>query len=90
MRTNKVYKLVIHKKGFGGSGQYLLVCSGQTSTLLTECTLTDGLICLREQPRQNFDAQAAVAARALKGLFIARSCRLKWLLSEQGELAPRQ
>lgn len=23
MRTNKVYKLVIHKKGFGGSGQCL-------------------------------------------------------------------
>lgn len=23
MRTNKVYKLVIHKKGFGSSGQYL-------------------------------------------------------------------
>lgn len=22
MRTTKVYKLVIHKKGFGGSGQY--------------------------------------------------------------------
>lgn len=25
MRTTKVYKLVIHKKGFGGSGQYWLV-----------------------------------------------------------------
>lgn len=36
MRTNKVYKLVIHKKGFGGSGQYLVAPKCETSTHLTE------------------------------------------------------
>lgn len=34
MRTNKVYKLVIHKKGFGGSGQYLVALNSVTSTFL--------------------------------------------------------
>lgn len=38
MRTNKVYKLVIHKKGFGGSGQYLVVRNSETSThLINDC-----------------------------------------------------
>lgn len=36
MRTNKVYKLVIHKKGFGGSGQYLLARNSETNTHLIE------------------------------------------------------
>lgn len=36
MRTNKVYKLVIHKKGFGGSGQYPLAHNSETSTHLIE------------------------------------------------------
>ncbi|KAK2121421.1 GATOR complex protein depdc5 [Saguinus oedipus] len=34
MRTTKVYKLVIHKKGFGGSGQYRLVLPSKVQAIV--------------------------------------------------------
>lgn len=39
MRTTKVYKLVIHKKGFGGSGQYWLIFGDCVSWLKLWCAL---------------------------------------------------